>query len=293
MPTSERISGELVLKCANLHGEGILWNPADNRLWWTDIHGKALWWHEPGSGRSGSLPMPKRLCAFALRERTGWIMAFDDSIELRSHDFHLERRLDRAGDIAPGTRLNDGRTDRFGNFVVGGMSENGAAARSAVFHVQPNGMLRILIDDVLCANSICFAPDGRQMYFTDTSENRIRRYRYAEDGIGPVAILHDGRAAAGLPDGSCVDAEGGVWNARWDGGEVIRIAPDGRVTHRIVLPVARPTCCAFGGDDMATLFVTTSRLELDSGALERFPLSGALFCARPGMRGLQDRPFAG
>ena len=129
------------------------------------------------------------------------------------------------------------------------------------------------------------------MYFADTPDRNVRAYPYGET-LGPAALHCDMSAEPGLPDGSCVDAEGGVWNAEWDGGQVIRIDLAGRVTHRIQLPVRKATCCAFGGADLSTLYITTSRLGMTGEETAKSPLSGGLFAARPGLRGLQDSPFA-
>ena len=282
----------LVLDCANLHGEGIQWVPADGRVWWTDIHGQRLWWHDPASSTSGHHAMPRRLCAFAPRAQGGWIMAFADGVELWSADLRPERVIEEFEPENAATRLNDGRTDRQGRFVVGGMNEATGAADSRVIRVNADHSTETLIKGVSCANATCFSADGRTMFFADTPARKIVAYPY-DDRVGPATLLFDFSDEPGLPDGSCVDAEGGVWNAEWDGGQVIRIDSAGKVTHRIKLPVPKATCCAFGGADLATLYITTSRLGMTEDEIAKAPLSGALFAVRPGMRGLEDRPFAG
>jgi L-arabinonolactonase len=287
------VEARLAVDCRNRHGEGAVWNPRDGRLWWSDIHGEALWWHEPASGQSGDIALPGRLCAFAPRAAGGWIMAFADAVELWSADFARERVIHAFEPEKPGTRLNDGRTDREGRFVVGGMNEASADPDSSVIRVNADLSVETLISGVACANSTCFSPDGRVMYFADTPERRIRAYAYGAAGLGPSGVFADMADEPGLPDGSCVDREGGVWNAEWEGGQVVRFDGDGRITHRVALPVPKATCCAFGGDDLATLFITTSRLMSGAEALERAPLSGSLFAIRPGVQGVEDAPFAG
>lgn len=286
------MKADLVLDCANQHGEGVLWNPRDRRLWWTDIHGQKIFWLDPDHGLSGSHDLPRRLCAFAPQARGGWIMAFSDRVELWSADLQPERLLHAFEPENAATRLNDGRTDHQGRFVVGGMNESTGAADSTVIRVNADLSVDTLIRGVACANSTCFSPDGRTMYFADTPDRRIRAYPYG-DVLGNPGELIDMTDEPGLPDGSCVDAEGGVWNALWDGGQVIRIAPDGRITHRVALPVPKPTCCAFGGPDMATLYITTSRLGLTEAEIAKAPLSGGLFAATTEVRGIADAQFAG
>lgn len=284
---------ELIVDCRNTHGEGILWNPADGRVWWTDIHGHALWWHDPATRTSDNLDLPSRLCAFAPRRGGGWIMAFAGQVELWSSMFEREAVIHVFEADNAGSRLNDGRTDRDGRFVVGGMNEGTGKADSSVIRIDGELHVDVLIEGVACANSTCFAPDGKTMFFADTPEKTIRAYPYGKGALGPARLFADMGAEPGLPDGSCVDAEGGVWNAEWEGGQVVRCGPDGKITHRVALPVSKATCCAFGGADLATLYITTSRLMSSPEEVAASPHSGSLFAIRPGVAGVEDIPFSG
>lgn len=290
------MQAELVLDCKNHHGEGIQWNPRDGRIWWTDIEGRALWWYAPEGGASGHIDMPDRVCTFAPRAHgPGFIVAFADEIALFDPETGARAPLHRFEPDNPHSRTNDGRTDRQGRFIVGGMNEGTGAPDSSVIRIDPDGSVAPLLDKVACANSICFSPDGETMYFADTPERVIRAYGYdgATGRLGEARVFADMSDAPGLPDGSCVDAEGGVWNAEWEGRRVIRVAPDGRIDRIIDLPTWKPTCCAFGGDDLGTLFITTSRLMSDAQALADDPHAGGLFAVRPGVKGVSDTPFNG
>jgi L-arabinonolactonase len=289
-----RVLAELVLDCRNHHGEGVLWDDRARHVRWTDIHGCALWSYDPESGRSESTPMPDRVAAFAPRGSGGFILAFADRVSLW-HDDGSEDVLTRFEPHLPGTRLNDGRTDRSGRFVVGGMDEANGRPVSSVIRVNTDLSVETLLTGVACANSTCFSADGSTMFFADTPERRIRAYAYdPESGhLGQGRVHADFAGEPGLPDGSCVDAEGGVWNAEWEGGRVVRVGRDGRIDAIVSVPVWKPTCCAFGGDDLATLYITTSRLGSDPARLAAEPASGGLFAARPGVRGVPDVPFAG
>jgi L-arabinonolactonase len=288
------VKADLVLDCANEHGEGILWNALDGRLWWTDIHGKRLWAHNPASGRSESFPAPDRICCFAPRRDGSLLAAFADGFAL------FDPRTGRRDSIAlfepdlPQTRLNDGRTDRAGNFIAGGMDERDLEPISSVWRMDADLKLTRLFGSVRCANSTCFSPDGRTMYFADSPEGEIVAFDYEPDGkLGAersVVRLPEGR---GVPDGSCVDAEGFIWNAVWEGYRVDRFAPDGRLDRSIEVPVAKPTCVAFGGEALDVLYITTSRLGSGDDLLGREPKSGGLYAAKPGVKGLVDAPFAG
>lgn len=282
---------ELVLDCRNMHGEGIQWDALTANVWWTDIEGGALHWFSPESRQAGSFALPDRLCAFAPRRQGGWIFEFASGIELWDGAFRHERRLH---EFEPGnreTRLNDGRTDRQGRFVVDGMNEVSGTPNSSVIRINQDLGVETLFTGVSCANATCFSPDGTQMYFADTPERSIRAYGYG-DRLALPQTFCDLSGEPGLPDGSCIDAEGGMWNAAWEGGQVVRIDRIGKITHRISVPVPKVTCCAFGGAALDRLFITTSRLGSSADDLERYPLSGSLFEFRPAIRGVEDLPFA-
>ncbi len=289
------MQAELVLDCQNHHGEGIFWNAVDRRMWWTDIEGKAIWWLDPGSGASDRIEMPDRVCCFANMLDGRMIVAFAKRIALFDPNTRALEDICAFEADNPETRTNDGRTDRQGRFIVGGMNEVSGQADSSVIGIDPDGSVSTLIEGVSCANSTCFSPDGRTMFFTDTPEQTLRAYDYDPDtgALGVMRILTDFADEPGIPDGSCVDAEGGVWNAEWEGRRVVRVAPDGTIDRIIEVPVWKPTCCAFGGPDLDTLYITTSRLMSSPEQIAAEPLSGGLFAVKPGVRGLVDTPFGG
>ena len=284
-----------VVDCRNQHGEGVFWNPSDARVWWTDIEGRTIWSYDPTNGNSTSTPMPDRVCCFAPRRSGGLIVAFADRVALVDPNTADETLIVNFEPDNPDTRLNDGRTDRRGRFIVGGMNEGSGVANSSVISIDVDFSVRTLVENVSCANSICFSADGSTMFFADTPEREIVAFDY-ETATGRTSnrrVHSDFSHEPGLPDGSCVDAEGGVWNAEWEGRRVVRVAPDGKIDQVIEVPVWKPTCCAFGGPNLDTLFITTSRLMSSSDVLEQEPDSGGLFAVKPGVQGVIDTPFNG
>jgi len=285
---------ELLLDCRNTHGEGVLWDAASARLWWTDIHGKRIWSFDPASGASASHPVPARVCCFAPRARGGFLVAFAEGFAFYELGSGARQDLMPFEPDLPGTRLNDGRTDRAGRFVAGGMDEAGGEPVSSVWRVDPDLSFHRLFGGVSCANATCFSPDGRTMYFTDSPRRTIEAIEYdpATGTVGAHRTLGTVEGP-GVPDGACTDREGYLWVTVWEGYRIERWAPDGRRERTVEMPVRKPTCCAFGGRDLDVLYVTTSRLGSSEVELSREPTSGGLFAFRPGVRGLPDTPFAG
>jgi len=289
------MSAELVVDCKNQHGEGIFWNAQDGCVWWSDIEGRHIWSFDPATGKSQSYPTSDRVCCFAPRRSGGLIIAFADRISLFDLDGGEEEKIADFEPSNPNTRTNDGRTDRQGRFVVGGMNEGTGKADSTVIRIDQDLSVTEIISGVSCANSTCFSPDGQTMFFADTPDQEILAYDY-DTSTGTVSnkrIHCSFSEEPGMPDGSCVDATGGVWNAEWEGRRVVRVSPDGEIDQIIDVPVWKPTCCAFGGPDLDTLFITTSRLMSDEHVLANEPESGGLFAIKPGVRGVLDTPFCG
>lgn len=286
------ISAKLILDCKNQHGEGIFWNAADGLVWWTDIEGRTVWSFDPATLQEHTYEMRDRVCCFAPRKSGGLIVAFADRISLFDLETGREEKICDFEPDNPETRTNDGRTDRLGRFVVGGMNEKSGKANSSVIRIDEKLNVETLLEGVSCANSTCFGPDGATMFFADTPDREILAFDYGAE-LSNRRVLASFLDEPGLPDGSCVDAEGGVWNAEWEGRRVVRINPEGQIDTVIDVPVWKPTCCAFGGPELDTLYITSSRLMSDEVALAREPHSGGLFAVKPGFKGLQDSLFCG
>jgi L-arabinonolactonase len=284
----------LVLDCRNTHGEGVLWDSRSCRVWWTDIHGKKLWSYDPASRAAASFDVPARVCCFAPRAGGGLVVAFAEGFALYDVATGVREELAPFEPDLPGTRLNDGRTDRAGRFVAGGMDEAGGQRVSSVWRIDADRSATRLFGEVACANATCFSPDGRTMYFADSPRRTLEAIAYdpATGAVGVRRVLAT-IEGPGVPDGACTDAEGYVWVAIWEGDRVERWSPDGRLDRTVEVPVHKPTCCAFGGVDLDVLFITTSRLGSSEPELQRQPTSGGLYAFRPGVRGLADTPFAG
>jgi L-arabinonolactonase len=287
-------TADLLLDCRNTHGEGVLWDGRSRRVWWTDIHGKKIWSLDPETGSAASHDMPSRVCCFAPRARGGLVVAFAEGFALYDLDTGARQDLARFEPELPGTRLNDGRTDRAGRFVAGGMDDPNEQPVSSVWRVDADLTVTQLFGGVACANATCFSPDGRTMYFADSCRRTLEAIPY-DPATGAVGTR---RALAtiqepGVPDGACTDADGFVWVAIWEGYRVERWSPEGRLDRTVQIPVRKPTCCALGGKDLDVLYITTSRLGSSAEELGREPTSGGLYAFRPGVRGLPDTPFAG
>jgi sugar lactone lactonase YvrE len=156
--------------------------------------------------------------------------------------------------------------------------------------VNEDGTTKRLLDGIGISNTLCFSPDRRFLYFADTLVGAIFRYRYEADGpaLWGKQIFSDLKSP-GAPDGSAIDEDGFLWNARWGGSAIVRFAPNGSVDRIIEVPVKQPTSCVFGGPDRKTLFVTSAA----EGLKYWNSLDGATLSAQADVVGERCMRFAG
>jgi L-arabinonolactonase len=291
---------QLVVDGRHVLGEGIIWNERTGRLLWTDIESSELWSHDPASGLLERWPLPERLCSLALTEDDGrLLLALASGLAFLDLPTGELTRICAVEADLPTTRLNDGRVDRQGRFVFGvfNQAENPKHPIGGFYRLNRDLSLeRLPLGGVAIANSICFSPDGRTMYYCDSATREIRccDYEPGDSASGAVANLRvfaPADAAPGDPDGSTVDAEGYLWNARWGAGQVVRFAPDGRVDRVLALPAPQPTCAAFGGAGLDVLYVSSATVGLAPEALAAASGSGGVFAHALDIRGLPEQRF--
>lgn len=288
---------QAVLDARNTLGEGIVWCDRVQALYWTDIHASTLWRHTPSSGETKQWRLPERLASFALCEADGWLLL---ALASRLAFFRLaDGALHTLHEVEPDlpTRCNDGACDRQGRFVFGTLHEPADGGAK-----QPIGgfwrlgadlaLEKLPLEGVAISNSLAFSPDGGTMYYCDSLARTIRCCDYG-DTISNMRDFADLRDTAGEPDGSAVDTDGGLWNAQWGLGRVLRYRADGSVDRILPVPASQPTRPAFGGAALDMLYVTSARDGLGVDALAREPLAGALFATRVDVRGLPEPRFAG
>jgi sugar lactone lactonase YvrE len=225
------------------------------------------------------------------RSAGGAILALKDRFAVSDGDLANLRTV-AVLDQPETVRLNEGGCDPDGRFYCGSMAYDESPDAGTVWRLDPDGSVRVQIQSVTTSNGIEFSPDGTLAYFIDTARHAVDVFDY-----DPVTGLHDRRrfvdvpAEHGNPDGLTVDSEGGVWVALFDGHAVRRYAPGSAQNDGIVeLPVKGVTAATFGGDDLDTLYITTSQIRAD---MQAQPESGTTYLARPGVTGLPARAFAG
>jgi sugar lactone lactonase YvrE len=186
-------------------------------------------------------------------------------------------------------RFNEGGCDPAGRFYCGSMAYDKTPGAASMYRLNADLTVDRILDNLTISNGIEWSPDNSLAYYNDTATGAVSVFDY-EDGELKSRRTFATIPGRGRPDGLTVDSEGGVWIALPDRGEVWRFTPAGEKDEVIEVAARKVTACTFGGDDLDELFITTSRENVPPGT---DPLAGALFHARPRVRGLPVREFAG
>ena len=263
-------------------GEGALWHPVRQELFWFDILNRTL----NSQARSWSFP--------ELVSAAGWVSADELLIASETGLFRFNLSSGARSSVASAgsaeTRSNDGRADRQGGFWFGTMGKKAEQAAGAIWRWH-RGELRQLFPGVTIPNSICFTPDGTAAHFSDTAAGKVMKVALDAQGWpkGDPELWLDLDRAGLNPDGAVIDAEGRFWNAQWGAGRVAAYGPDGAFLEAVETPGApQASCPAFGGPDLSTLYVTTALEHMDAEARERHPASGQVFAFPGAGKGLPE-----
>lgn len=283
-------AAQLFIDSRNQLGEGPFWHHLRQELFWFDILEQTLNAARPDGSLAGQWRFGRMVSAAGILDRDRLVIAGEGWIERFDLTSGASVRLvDLEADM-PGNRSNDGRVNPAGGLWIGTMAKDQMHYSGSLYQYR-DGALKKFAGDIKVPNSTCFSPDGATAYFTDTP-NKIILQRPIDPATGEPtgfwSVFADTASEPGSPDGSVIDSEGYLWNARWGGGRVIRYAPDGKVDREVHLPVSQVTCPAFGGADLTTLYITSARVGLDAAALAREPLAGGVFAIDAGTAGCAE-----
>ena len=293
------MDAELVVDARARIGEGPVWNARDATLDWVDITGQALHRFSPATGSDDVIAVGRDVGAVAHRQGGGYLLALHGGFAVMadgSSEWTMLAEVDR--DV-PDVRLNDGKCDRHGRFWAGTLAYSAERGRGVLYRLDADGAVTTILTDLSISNGMDWSADDRTMYFVDsfaggvdafdfdlesgTLENRRQIIQVEWDTTSPVGLT--------IADGMTVDADDHLWVAIFGKGEVRRYTPFGELEQTIRLPVAGVTSCAFGGDELKDLYITTA-VDL-AGTADTQPGAGGLFYCRPGTRGRPSYLFAG
>jgi L-arabinonolactonase len=276
-------------------GEGPIWHPEEQVLYWLDILNGRLHRFDPGTGEHKSHELGVVTGSMGLRAGGGFVMATRQGFAFWDRERGaMEYIGDPDASENAEVRFNDGKTDRQGRFWAGKMSTK---AENSLFRLDVNCSIHRMESSISISNGLGWSPDNRTFYFTDSLAYAIYAYDFDPD-TGAISNRRDfaripKTAGEGVPDGLAIDVEGGIWSARWGGWKVVRYLPDGRIEREIPMPVEFPTSCAFGGKNLDELYITSAWVEIKEDQRAAQPLAGDVFRLKTPVQGFPEPFFAG
>jgi sugar lactone lactonase YvrE len=293
--SGDEAGGECVLKIDNYLGETPIWSSQDGALWWINCEcpPEILRWI-PNRGEVARWPMPQRVGGIALTSLNTLLVALGDGL----YDFDprsAELKIRAASPFVEHVNLHECRCDRQGRFWVGGFDQkfpSNPSSAAAGYCRFDSTKLTPLVKDIQCANGLAFSPNGRILYLASSPGRFVFQYDLNPDSgdISNRRVFVTLEEGFGYIDGATVDNSGGYWLAVVGAAAVRRYLPDGSLDRQIRLPFSNPTGLAFGGEDLRTLFVTSTKMQINPevrGGEE----NGALFALRPGEQGVAESRF--
>lgn len=275
-------------------GEGPYWDEASRTLMFVDIPPARVHRLDPADGSVNTIEVGQTVGAIIARASGGWIVAARDGIAELGATGELSWLASIEADVTS-NRMNDAKCDPAGRLWAGTMGFGSEPAVGALYRIDTDLRWEQVISDVTISNGLGWSPDGSKMYYIDSPTRQIDvlDYDVATGAATARRRLVSCEDVEGVPDGMAVDAEGHLWVAFFGGGVVRRYDPAGGLVTEIALPAAQITSCAFGGDGLDELYITSAARGLSATDLAEQPHAGAVFRCDPGVRGPLPVPFGG
>ncbi len=274
-----------------LLGEGSIWDHKKDVLYWIDIQGKKLFEYDPAKNSHTTYELNQNVGTVVPESNNSVIVALSDGIYRKYFSPESLEFIAKPQSLKPEERFNDGKCDPAGRLWVGSMRTKGKAGDSFLYSYEPSSGFTEKLDSISISNGIIWSIDGTKMYYIDTPTAKVMEYDFDIS----TGSINNGRVAVeipdslGFPDGMTIDEEGKLWIGMWSGHAVCRFDPEsGDLIERIMIPAKNVTSCAFGGEKLDTLYITTASVGMDEEEKENYPNAGGLFKVVPGVKGIES-----
>jgi sugar lactone lactonase YvrE len=271
------------------HGEGPFWDAANDRLLLVDLLAGTVV-EVDADGDTKRHELGGVAAAIRARQGGGYLLAAENRFVLLRPDLTKQQQFPPVF-TDPLIRMNDGGCDPQGRFYCGTMAYDETPGAGTLYRLDSDGSVHVTLRDVTISNGLQWNRAGDTVCYADTPTGRVDRFDFdAASGAFTNRRTFSEISGDGHPDGMAIDEEDGIWVALWGGSAVHRYDAAGRLDLVVELPVSKVTACAFGGPELRSLFITTSRQGLDS---DDQPEAGAVFRYEAGVRGAPQHAYAG
>ena len=278
---------ELLLETTALLGEGPIWHQETQQLYWVDIEKRQLHLYTPATGEDNYFDTGERVGTVVPVETGGALVALQDGIYWMGLQDGDKEFI--ANPLPDSVRFNDGKCDPLGRLWVGSMHLKGKKGAASLYMMDNNQQIEKKLDGITISNGIIWSLDSKTMYYIDTPTRQVKAYDF-EPTSGEISnprVVINVPEENGAPDGMTIDQEGMLWIGHWGGGMVGRYNPEsGELIQKVTVPALNVTACAFGGENLDKLYITTASVGMSEEQLEEYPLAGGLFVVEPGVKGV-------
>ena len=280
-------TADLLFKAQNDLGEGPLWHPKEKCLYWLDIVSGDIYQSNQDISAFKKSHFNTMIGSFGFLEKGGLILATNNGFAILKPGQSKFNTIWNPLPQRENVRMNDGKVDLKGRFWAGSMDPE--RQEGELYRLDPDRSQHTLLHHIGISNGIGWSPDQETMYFTDSMQYTIFAFDFDLDSGAItnqrtfIELPKDGREI--VPDGLCVDAEGCIWSAHWNGWEIVRYDPKGNPILKVNVPAQRVTSCCFGGENLDQLFITSSRGDLPQKDLGNQPSAGDVFIYQTNTRG--------
>ncbi|PTX61077.1 sugar lactone lactonase YvrE [Kordia periserrulae] len=293
--TPTELVAEIEYKIPAKLGEGAFWDYKNNQLYWVDIIGESLNVYNPENKTNKHIKMPAPIgTVVPSEEKNIVIVALNDGVYVVNVATEKIIKLTDVEAENLGTRLNDGKCDPNGNLWIGSMDYSQTNPGGNLYKVDAQGNVDKMLGNITISNGIVWSKDGKTMYYIDTPTTNIRAFDYDKNTstISNERVVVTIPVAEGSPDGMAIDENDTLWVGLWNGNSIANYNPKtGKLIQKIKVPAHNVTSCAFGGENLQTLYITTSSLDMTEEESTKYPLAGSLFKIELDVKGVHSDFF--
>jgi sugar lactone lactonase YvrE len=278
-------------------GEGPLWDDQKQALYWVDILSNRLYIYDPLKAENTTFDIGQHVGTVVPRAAGNSVMlaVYEGFAIFDLNTQELAIITDPEADL-PNNRFNEGKCDPAGRFWAGTMAYENQSTQGSLYRLDPDLSVHKMLGNIGISNGIAWSLDQATLYYIDSLAYTVRAFDYDIDtgDIENERVIIRVPKEVGLPDGMTIDTEGMLWIAHFGSSRVCRWHPgSGELLETILLPASQITACAFGDQNLDTLYITSAAIGLSAEALKREPHAGALFSVKPGCQGIKAFRFRG
>ena len=285
----------LVIDAQARLGEGAIWDYDRKALWWIDIIPGKLHCYDPVTDSDREWDMGQMIGTVVTRQSGGLVVALENGFAAFDPDSGELSFLADPEEHIPTNRFNDGKCDPRGRFWAGTMAISEVPEAGALYCLD-NGQCSKHLENISVSNGIVWTADQKTMYYIDSPTRKIEAFDYdIETGeISNRRTAVDVPEGVGNPDGMTIDTDDNVWVAMWGGWCVLQFDPrSGQLLERIEVASSNVTSCAFGGEDLQDLYITSARNNIEKSSNPDQPQGGGVFRYRTAARGVKAFAYGG